>query len=507
MARLGGAAHAAILVLYLAAAGWLAWQSATPSPPETDATSYLRFAYNLSQHRTFSEQRELRPGQAPAPSMRREPGYPLVLAAAQVLGVRGAVPSLDCLLRGAPECADALRALKRADAVLYVVLSLAVFAVVFYLFRNPWPAYGALLFMLVNTSLTGEIGALYSEILAALLLFATSFSMAQALGRPEARAGMVLLAGLSFAALMLTKAIYFYVGPLFCLLMLWAALGRRPSRMALKLLAVMVIAYGLAGLWVARNYRLFDTPAVTQSRCAIATRAELTYMSWDEYRLAFLAFIPGVSQDLAEHFVDRSRIERLYNSNPQSYATRACWSDDGGHVARHAGVAGRLSSLGLAAYQRAVDRAGLDLLRQRWLKNLLMTPLFAYRGAILPNGFGYAYVREAAPALSSVLRVATMPLLLLLVPSLFLVFVVAARRGQAWWLAFTGPSVCAYLLMALLTHFQSRYAQPMIPALLPTLVAALWWLRRGRRDGAPFGPPGSPAATEEAPAAGSLSGR
>lgn len=316
-------------------------------------------------------------------------------------------------------------------------------------------------------------GNLLTETLAALTLTLAAASMVWLVQTRRLRVAAV--AGVSLGALALTKAAALYVAllaiPLLVLSMfLFGLLSRRG---ALFTLAVTALFFALTVTpWMTRNYLEFGDFALAQrGGVVLYTRALKNDMSMEEYGGTFYAYAPGA--------VRRHVFESLLGFRPQDlqpggrYARLIRYPPGEARVVMQGDVEGAVSFFGKAwamklrledqmeaagrpksEADRVLQETAMDMIADAPAKHLALTVPFAWRG--LWSFPGRSLLADATNLLAFVTLLA-FPLL-------------AIWRRRLDWLAFSLVAVGMFAFHALLTHFISRYSEPLNP---PAVVAVL----------------------------------
>ena len=239
------------------------------------------------------------------------------------------------------------------------------------------------------------------------------------------------------------------------------------QRRALMTFAAMALAFAATITpWMVRNSVRFDNFAIAErSGGVLLVRAVKDGMTADEFKGAFYAYAPSsvrkaVFQGLLG-FRDADlkpggRYERLSRFQPGDAEAAAAGDVD--RAISFFGMAGAMQvQIGREAAADGIPNSQVDrLVRKKAMtmildhpgKHLLMTLPFAWRGL-------WAFANDYK------LIVAVCDLIAFLT---FLAFpVVAWWRRRSDWLAFSLFGVGLFWFYALLTHFISRYSEPLIP--------------------------------------------
>ena len=299
-------------------------------------------------------------GVPPKPTWRREPLYPALLAGVLWLRADPAAADIGCIFAARKECRPLIRALKQLNVLLLLALAGAAFLASREILGRgvlAWLAYGLVAANGVFWSLLDDFRTETATALA--LLLASLFLHRIALG--SRRAADVLGAGASFGALMLVKAIFFYAGAALVPLAIWIGLRPGERERALRLAAALALAYGIAGVWMARNAAHGGPFRIAEDRAVLAIRAEYDTMSWREWSAAWLYYarpFPPARWALERGFApeDWARLER---KNRAGFYLRA--KRDVGAAAERLGFPERPKPAALEAAAREVILANLPM--------------------------------------------------------------------------------------------------------------------------------------------------
>jgi hypothetical protein len=314
------------------------------------------------------------------------------------------------------------------------------------------------------------------------------------------RPAAAVLTGVALGTVALTKAAGLYPAlvtmPLLCLIPLlgrWTSAQSQAAppevsappvallsprlRRALLSLGVMALAFGLTVTpWMVRNsVRFGDFAIATRGGGVLLTRALTDQMTADEFKGAFYAYSPssvrkavfqGVLGFRAADLQLGGRYQRLSRFQPGD--AEAVAAADPARAISFFGKAGALQAqIAREAAAAGVPSTQLDrLVRQRAMamirdapgRHLLMTLPFAWRGL-----WAFANDYKLIVAVCDFIAFQT-----------FLSFpLIAFWRRRLDWLAFCLFGVGLFWFYALLTHFISRYSEPLIPlTVMAVLVVA-----------------------------------
>ena len=355
----------------------MAYKAKPVAPDFGDAKSFVALAHNIAKYGIFSD--SLATGkQVPTPMVTREPGWPVVLSSVFLFERAQTGIRRDCLRStGCPAAAYLHgqwlnRLLFGLAGVVTAVLGWHVFGTM---------AGGALSGSAIwlNLSAQKNMHYLVSDPLALLLVSCLCLCLYVAVSR---RSPLFWGAsGLALAALTLTKAIFLYLFPFLLVgLLIWFRVDRQVLSGRTKSLALVlfVFAFSLPVVsWSARNQTVGDTFSVTVKRggIALSSREILNDMTKGEYLAAFVYWIRGNGDSLAEYMIDRKYWEDFRVDNRSGYHDRArseYWSA----IAELRSTQGLSNSEAMAIHDRAIVNSILS----RPFKHLLVTVPVFWRG-------------------------------------------------------------------------------------------------------------------------------
>jgi hypothetical protein len=421
---------------------------------------HLRMAWNLWHFGVMSS-RHGRDG-PPPPNWRREPLYPALLAGVLALRADPVRHDFDCLAKREEACRPVLRALKGLNVAVLLALSVAAAWSARVLLGAGPAAWLAWLLVVANGAFWSMLDELRTETAAALALLGSSTCLYRiALGSRRARD--VAGAGLGFGALVLLKAIFFYVVPALFVLPLWLALRPAGRPAARRLAAALALACAVAGAWVARNAYHGAGLRIGEDRAVLAIRAEYDTMSWAEWRAAWLYYARDarLARRALERWFEPADYARLRRENPDGFYRRA--KANVGAAAERAGYAGtKPPAAELEAAARAVVLEHLPM-------HVALTGPLAVQGFFFyDEWFGWWPLRKLLEWTSS-----------WLIPALLAASAILLARRDPARLAFFLPSLACFGLHAFATHNIPRYSLPLIPCATLALIA-LPAIARGR---------------------------
>ena len=504
----------------------LSWPVADPGPPvASDRDQYQRIAFNVARHGVFHDARDSAPERAAEePYSRREPGYPLYLAAVFASSPEfAAVPSWECVED--PDC-EAAAPLHERVWRLTSLLGAAAVAVAFlatFVLTRSWTVAagigGGWSLLLTPLVLTRDV----PSFLAGLFLLVHATLAARTWRKPRIATGV--LSGLALGLLVLTKAVFQYwlAGVALALAAgLWLDADRRRT-LAPACAALVLAAWALTLPWMARNAVEVGHFGISgRGGEVLALRAEYNRMTWPEIRGAFAYYLPASLSTpssvpfhglraLAMRWLEPETFgyARFDHDNPRGFYRLGM--DMAGDAAERADrIAPGWRSGGQATRDAVLKRAAADLIREDWLKHMALTLVFAERGAefrldgcnTLTDPADQRFGRLLGWPLGPACRIARYGTVLLL-PFAGLLAVLAWRRRDASLALLLLPVAYAYGAHAAATHFHPRYSLPLVPVLVVATALAVHELApRADRAAARLGSLALDAVRRRLPAGG-----
>ncbi len=453
----------------------------TGSAVEKDAAETLRMAVNLAHQGVASID-----AQAPfTPAMTREP-VPVAVSAIMIrLMELAAGPVED----NAYFSGNRARVLKLQNVFWFALLCAVVFGSTLYFTSSPSAAIAGV--VLVNMPLFDAdrarylLNSLYTESPAAALLSLGSFLLVLAIARRNWK--YMAGAGLTFALLALVKAVFLYVfAGLFFVLLLVRLLAWRQTASALPVLhmAIVALAFSIVAVpWMYRNYvALGHFEIVARGGEILYHRAVDNRMTSEERRGALSFWAPWPINGLLRRLFGFSnadyehggRLQGLNRGANTSFAAADLQAELLGRpedtVSNYRRSRAELSRLIISLMQQGYkepaaiveasdmqkERA-IQMIKERPLEHLAMTPLFLWRGAF------FAF------------------------PLLVIGLLWAARQRDYLFGLFLTPAFGMVMFYALFSHFIPRYSMPALPVVVVAFVvlghaAWHWAANRSRID-------------------------
>lgn len=413
-----------------------------PRSVEADARHNLAMAYNHFKYGVVSDLRTDRPDITP--TYRREPLYPLVLSGVLQTIADPQTTTHDCLTIPESACVPLQLKLQWFNLILLLALCLTTFLAGRVILGNNFGPYLATLLVGFAPGLTEAINNFYTELAAALPLLILATFLYLCVTRKQWQK-YAIVAGCTFAALMLVKAVFLYFGVILLLAFTTYALQKR-DRQPLKMAAtILLVAYAIAGVWMTRNYVYFGTAKISgRGGEVLAIRAKFSEMSWTEYRASWLAYTPNYGEPLLEGFFKPEDYARFDRANPESFYRST----------KNRITAMRAADVVQKVYQQqeiddSLKAESIAKIKQNWLKHLALTATFAYRGSFI----------------KMVAENSLVPIRLVYIISLFVVLSLSLKYRDVGMIFFLLPALFSYGIHAFASHYISRFSVPLIPCL------------------------------------------
>ena len=497
--RLRAAAAALLLGLCTLA---LAWPIGDLGPLQTsDREQHLRIAFNLARYGEFHDARSLAEIRSEGPYSRREPGFPLYVAAVFASSPEFPTLSLACILD--PDCNGAAPLRRRAWRLTFALGAAAValtFLVTFLLTKH-WMtsiAAGGVSLLLMPPLLTRDI----PSFLAGLFLLGHATLAAHAWRRPRIATGV--LSGVFLGLLVLTRAVFQYwlVGVALVLAAgVWREADRR-RELAPACAALVLAAWAATLPWMVRNAAQVGHFGISgRDGEVLAIRAEYGRMTWAELRGAFAYYLPdlplvgGGARDRAMRWLEPEPFgyARFDRANPEGFYRRT--KDRRGDVAARADRIDPRWRLAVSLPEHQATRdavlkqAAADQMRADWLKQAVLTFVFVERGAGFTVGICQSIVDPARQRFGWAVGLPlshacerTKEWMLLLVPFAGVLMVLAWKHRDIALALLLLPVAYGFGIHALATHFITRYSRPLIPLLIVASALAALDIWRWTKD-------------------------
>ncbi len=302
----------ALAVLILAALLFRTPKGGPVAPAHGDVPAYLAGATHLHADHVYSM------SGAAIPGLGREPVYPLFLAGIMAIDPGFAAFTPACLASNTA-CPPRLYAVPRlANLALILLSGVCLFILARMLTGIPEAGLAACGYLLLDTHMQKVWGDLMSDWLAMFLVCASMLALARAWRTRQA--WRFALAGLLFAALTLTKAIFLP----FCVLAWLAAAAvalRQRARPFAALVSAACVYAALVGGWALRNHAVSGMFRLTDSRSGIAlsTRAVFDAMPPRDYAASLVFWSGATGSHLARRWFGAATASRFDFDQPGGY--------------------------------------------------------------------------------------------------------------------------------------------------------------------------------------------
>lgn len=315
---------AAALIVILAQVAWKGEKI-----PEADEFFYLTIADDLNRHGVFTDGPSARDGGAAAPGRLGAPTYPLLVHL-----VSQADPALEeavaCHVADQQAtrrtCGGSFHALTLVQILSAGVQAFCVFCIAWVLSGSPLVSWLALGLALA----TGEFGyyawTYLTENTALLGFYAFLALLVSGAATGRARYYAAAGAALGFAAL--SRHAYLYL--LYAAPVALALAARLPARcrprVTLGQAGLLAVAgAGVLAPWMVRNLLLFGDPALSAGYGQVALAQRLSYnaMSWQEWAVAWVYWIPKFGERIAALLFSPDLYARLGWEGPRAFYVTA----------------------------------------------------------------------------------------------------------------------------------------------------------------------------------------
>lgn len=339
-----------------------------------DAPQYLDAAYHIFHHSTFSAQPT---SAAVPPETGREPGEAVFLAMLMALDPTFAKFRPECL-NDETSCDSAIfRSASWANLALIVLIGITMALTGRTALQSDAMGVVCGAYLLLNTQLNKGWADPMSDRLAIWLVSLAMLAIAWSW-----RSGKTWhwsLVGLAFAALTLTKAVFFsYVVVVTGCILAIALAGRVPRTRVFPALAAAAIVYGaIVGGWMLRNEGVSGQFQLTDARSGVAlnTRVVFDDMTPAQYAASFVYWTRGPGNGLARRLFGPEVVAPFDLGRPGGFYDRG----QNGYDARVSETMGTMQ-VDHAQAAASVDRQNIHEMLARPITHLLTTIPLLYRG-------------------------------------------------------------------------------------------------------------------------------
>jgi len=422
--------------------------------PGGDSYQYFNTAYNLAQYNVHDYARN----EKPRPSFYREPFYPyLVSIAYRAMGLNEKV-NLDCLHNDIDTCGKFVLGGKILNFIFLILIALSALWVLNYFKINKILIFILLIIIVNNPLIRTYLNEFLTEVLASLLFILASFSFYRIIFTKNIKVKTIIIYGLLFTFLVMTKFVYFFSIYIIALTFIslyvvkkifhwknihWSLVCSINFRaIAIFLIIILIIPT----LWKVRNFSELGFYELSPRGYGGAIAQRLEYLSMTDEEMSaghWLYFFNSDIRKEALSKIDNKNLSRFELSceDPENWYCKT--STDEGIVLS------RMDPMKRNVFYE-IKNESLAVLYENLGKHLKLTPLFLQRGSInIINGLGdyddyktifYKYLIFIS---------------YLLIP-LSLIYSIKTRNYELIILAF--PLLYHYSIYSLLTHFEPRYS-------------------------------------------------
>lgn len=317
----------AVMVLGVILCGtMMTLKSEAHHPDAGDAREYLLLAYNVIDDGVYTELA----ADPPVPMVSREPGYPALLMVSFLLDPNFSAVDRTCLAarRGCPP--EAYAVAQWVNRLLSAGAGLIVFAIGTLVTRHWIGGAVAGTAIWINSRLLKDLNYIISDALA-LFLAALLILMLLLAWRRKSPA-LWFAAGLSLAALALTKAVFLYYTMVLLPVLLIAAyrsVRTRPGSAPTMLLCACLFFTAFAGptgAWMTRNHGVGGEYTITgpgRASLSLSTREIFNDFTPTQYAAAFVHWTRGFGDNLARALFEPAVWKPFELDNPNGFYNRA----------------------------------------------------------------------------------------------------------------------------------------------------------------------------------------
>lgn len=292
---------------------------------EHDAKQYMRLALSLAKFGAYSGEYENAARAKTEPSARRPPGYP-VIAAFGLLFSKADRDALSCQLKDKDNCDLKVWSLRTVHVILLLGLTAIMFAGGYYA-TGQWLGAGiaAATVAVSPTILLDGFFHFYSDTAAAVLFAAGSLAVMLAVRRQSWQWWGV--SGVLYGLAALTRPAFLYTTLMVAVLI--AAYGvfqwlrnHPPGRRALVAGVALAIGVGVTVTpWMARNSAVVGEYRIQEKNPTgiLGNRVAYNQMTLEEGLSAFILYVPGLGDHLAEWLLPRESYDRMRHQGEGTY--------------------------------------------------------------------------------------------------------------------------------------------------------------------------------------------
>lgn len=425
--------------------------------PHKDGKQYFFMGYNLYKYGIISNNTK----QPVQPTFKREPLYSTIIAGMLFLIDDQDKIENSCFLQK-NACPKIIKLLKSINIIIIALIVFVGFWSSFYLSAQSLPAASITAIILsIHTGLMAYANTFSTEPISTLLVLLTSICFYMFFHKRNYLLWGIL-GGIALGLLALAKAIFFYVIIVFIVLsipvlILYFIFKTQIWKKSLYLIiSTAFIAGIIISPWLLRNYGLTDKLCISgRGDTILSIRAEYDTMPWSHVPTSFIYFTPLIGDKFVEKIYGKKFTNYFNRSNNNSYYYLA--KKEEGSVNAYA-----------KKMNISKNSAAINLIKKNWLKHIILTITFAYRGAFVPVGdysFGYTVLKIISGIIS-----------IFFIPLFFLFMCISLFKRQIDRLFFIFPSLLVYGGLAFSTHFIPRYNIPMLGVYVVVMVTMIYEL-------------------------------
>ena len=419
--------------------------------PKADALENVQGAYSFYHNLLRAGTRDPGYNADVMAKATREPLYPAILS----LTLRGfggqnlKAHGFKCF-EIANLCPDVLYRTKLVNWVFYVLSCVTLGLSIIFLTRRRWLALFIMALLSVNSAMITVTNNWMTEPPALFFLLIHSVALYAAYAS-RYRKSAAIIAGVTLAALILTKTIFLYL-PIFYALGILAAfviadIKKKPDLAAHA--KNFIIAVGIAAILITPSL-IADQKASTsiaskmeRGSAVLAIRAEYDAMPWSDIPHAFIFFTPDIGPKIILKYFEQETYDRFYRDSDKSYYRK---------VKNGEGLAYDLAKKDKISLQSAA----LTIIKQNWLKHIALSPAFAYEGLFIPKkAYFDNYKCSASKAISTIVNFSL--IILCIAGVVYLI-----RIGRYEYLLLAAPAIYSFGMHSFLTHYWPRYSIPLL---------------------------------------------
>lgn len=422
--------------------------------PGGDSHQYFNTAYNLAQYNIHDYDRN----ENPKPSFYREPFYPFLLSINyRLMGLNSDV-NLDCIFNDKLNCSNYVLSGKYLNFIFFILI-LAIFFFFLKSFKiNNTITWISLLVIANNPLLIKYINEYLTEVLASLLFIVSAFSIYKIFFFKNLSNFKILIYGILFSLLIMTKFVYFF-SIYICLIIIIAAslinfvLVKRNIYMDLltaintkQIFTFILISLIIPTLWKVRNFNELGFFELSPRGYAGAIMQRLEYLSMtEEEKIAghYLYLFKSNLKDNGLKKTNKKDLERFELSceNEENWYCKA-FTDEGV-------VLSRIDPLNRKVFYEIKDES-FNVLFENFSKHIYLSPLFLQRGTLnVINGLGdYVDIKTIFYRYFWFINFVIM----------FLGILYGIIRLNYLIITLSLPLIYHYAVYSMLTHFEPRYS-------------------------------------------------